>query len=245
MTSGERGRASGPAPGGEPPPLLTVISGPSGVGKDAVMARLLEGGGFVRPVTMTARPPRPGEVDGVHYRFATRDQFEAAIAAGELLEHALVHGTHYGTPRASLRDALASGLDVLLQVDVQGARALHARRSTAPSSSSSPRRASPSSNAASAPAPPPTPRRSPAASPPPTRRCVSTKPSTPSVVNIEGDLDATVERVRALIGRERARPGRHPTAEKVFLVPTFEGLSTEFRGGAWRCEGAHVGGVRG
>ena len=207
MTSGERGRAPGPAPGGEPPPLLTVVSGPSGVGKDAVMARLLEGGGFVRPVTMTARPPRPGEVDGVHYRFATPDQFEAAITAGELLEHALVHGTHYGTPRASLRDALASGLDVLLQVDVQGARALRETLDgaffvfIAPESLTQLERrlrARPAADDAEI-----------------ARRLASADAEMRQrdafdavVVNIEGDLDATVERVRALIARERARPGR-------------------------------------
>ena len=107
-----------------PPPLLIVISGPSGAGKDAVMAALLADGGFVRPVTMTTRPPRPGEIDGVHYRFAAPEAFRAAAASGELVEHAEVHGRLYGTPRAELARALASGSDVLLQVDVQGATAI-------------------------------------------------------------------------------------------------------------------------
>ena len=105
-------------------PLLVVISGPSGAGKDAVMAALLADGGFARPVTMTTRSPRPGEIDGVHYRFATPEAFRAALAAGELVEHAEVHGRLYGTPRAELARALASGRDVLLQVDVQGAMAI-------------------------------------------------------------------------------------------------------------------------
>ena len=195
------------APGGEPPPLLTVVSGPSGVGKDALMARLLEGGGFRRPVTITARPPRPGEVDGVHYRFASREGFEAAIAAGDLLEHALVHGTHYGTPRASLRDALASGLDVLLQVDVQGARALREALDgaffvfIAPESLAQLERrlrARPGADDAEV-----------------ARRLASARAELEHqpafdavVVNAEGALDATVEHVLALIARERARPGR-------------------------------------
>ena len=106
------------------PPLLAVISGPSGVGKDAVMSTLLAGDEFARPVTMTTRPPRPGEVDGVHYVFAGSEAFSAAVRSGELVEHAAVHGRLYGTPRTQLRAALASGRDVLLQVDVQGAIAI-------------------------------------------------------------------------------------------------------------------------
>ncbi len=189
------------------PPLLTVISGPSGVGKDALMERLLEGGDFARPVTMTARAPRPGEVDGIHYHFATTEQFEAAIAAGELLEHALVHGTHYGTPRASLRDALASGLDVLLQIDVQGARTLREALGDAffvfiaPESVEQIERRLRER--------PGTDREEIA------RRLASARAELEQqhafdavVVNIEGDLDGTVERVCELIARERGRPGR-------------------------------------
>ena len=192
--------------GGEPP-LLTVISGPSGVGKDALMTRLLAGGDFRRPVTMTARPPRPGEVDGVHYHFATHEQFEAAIAASELLEHALVHGTYYGTPRSSLRDALASGLDLLLQVDVQGARSLREVLDGALFVFIAPEsldqlerrlRARPGTDDAEI-----------------ARRLASARAELELqhafdavVVNIEGDLDGTVERVRELVTRERGRPGR-------------------------------------
>ena len=195
------------APTGGPSPLLTVISGPSGVGKDAVMTRLLEGGDFRRPVTMTARPPRPGEVDGVHYHFATHDQFEAATAAGELLEHALVHGVYYGTPRSSLRDALASGLDVLLQVDVQGARSLRKALDGALFVFIAPEsleqlegrlRGRPGATGEEI-----------------MRRLASARAELEQqhafdvvVVNIGGDLDGTVERVRALIARERGRPGR-------------------------------------
>ena len=195
------------APAGQPPPLLTVISGPSGVGKDALMTLLLDGGDFRRPVTMTARPPRPGEVDGVHYHFATHEQFEAAVAAGELLEHALVHGVYYGTPRSSLRDALASSLDVVLQVDVQGARALREVLDgaffvfIAPESLDQLEhrlRARPGTDGEEV-----------------ERRLASARAELAQqdafdavVVNVEGDLDATVERVRELIARERGRPGR-------------------------------------
>ncbi len=88
------------------------------------MERLLAGDEFTRSITMTARPPRPGEVDGVHYVFATPEAFDAAAASGELVEHALVHGVPYGTPRTQLRRALATGRDVLLQVDIQGAASI-------------------------------------------------------------------------------------------------------------------------
>ena len=195
------------APTGEPPPLLTVISGPSGVGKDALMTRLLEGGEFRRPVTMTARLPRPGEVDGVHYHFATHDQFEAAIAAGELLEYALVHGTYYGTPRRSLRVALTSGLDALLQVDVQGARSLRDTLDGALFLFIAPESLEQLAGRLS--------ERPGTDGEEITRRLASARAELDQqhafdavVVNIEGDLDGTVERVRALIARERARPGR-------------------------------------
>jgi guanylate kinase len=190
-----------------PPPVLAVVSGPSGVGKDALMARLLEDGTFARPLTMTARAPRPGEVDGVHYRFATREAFEAAIAAGELLEHALVHGELYGTPRGELRKALASGRDVLLQVDVQGAASLREVLEGALFVFIAPEsleqlagrlRARPGTGAEDL-----------------ERRLASARAELAQqddfdrvVVNLEGDLEGTVERVRALIAEERARPGR-------------------------------------
>ena len=89
-------------------------------------ALLADGDGdeFARPVTMTTRLPRPGEVDGVHYVFAGDEAFLAAVESGELVEHAEVHGRRYGTPRAQLRRALASERDVLLQVDVQGAMSI-------------------------------------------------------------------------------------------------------------------------
>lgn len=106
-------------------PLLVVVSGASGVGKDAVMGRLLaRDGRLKRALTMTTRPPRDGEVSGVDYLFVTPERFEAHVAAGDLLEHAWVHTNRYGSPRARVRALLDAGYDVLLQVDVQGSLAL-------------------------------------------------------------------------------------------------------------------------
>lgn len=104
-------------------PLLVVLSGPSGVGKDAIIARLKEVG---RPyhfvVTATTRPPRPGETHGVDYFFLDEAEFASLLAAGGLIEHATVYGGSYGVPRAQIEEALASGRDVIMRVDVQGAR---------------------------------------------------------------------------------------------------------------------------
>jgi guanylate kinase len=103
-------------------PLLIVISGPSGVGKDTVVHRMRDRKlPFRFVVTATSRPRRDDEEDGVDYVFLTRDQFEAMIARGELLEHALVYGQFKGIPRQHVREALASGQDVVLRIDVQGA----------------------------------------------------------------------------------------------------------------------------
>lgn len=105
-----------------PRPLLVVISGPSGVGKDATIQRMQERGFpccFV--VTATTRPQRPGEVDGVDYRFVTQQAFQHMIAHEELLEHAMVYGQYKGIPKEGVRAALSSGQDVIIRVDVQGA----------------------------------------------------------------------------------------------------------------------------
>lgn len=110
-------------PGGrQPTPLLLVISGPSGVGKDVLIRRLRERGyPFYFVVTATSRPKRPSEVEGQDYFFVSKEEFEDMVARGELLEHALVYGDYKGVPKAQIRDALASGLDVIMRVDVQGA----------------------------------------------------------------------------------------------------------------------------
>ena len=105
-----------------PRPLLVVISGPSGVGKDATIQLVKERGypcHFV--VTATTRPQRPGEVDGVDYHFVSEAEFIEMIASGELIEHAMVYGQYKGIPKAGVRAALASGQDVVMRVDVQGA----------------------------------------------------------------------------------------------------------------------------
>ena len=105
----------------QPDPLFIIISGPSGVGKDSVIKRMQElDHSFHFVVTATDRPKRPGEVDGIDYCFVTTSEFERMIAEGELLEHALVYGQHKGVPRTHVRQALNSGLDVILRLDVQG-----------------------------------------------------------------------------------------------------------------------------
>jgi guanylate kinase len=103
-------------------PLLIVISGPSGVGKDAVVRRLKERGfPFHFVITATDRAPRPNEVHGVDYFFLTTAAFESMIEKGELLEHAIVYGQHKGIPKQQVQEAMASGRDVIMRVDVQGA----------------------------------------------------------------------------------------------------------------------------
>src|SRR5579883_585782 len=89
-----------------------VISGPSGAGKDSVITRLLPLVNVEQVVTMTARKPRPGEIEGVHYRFVSPEKFEELRATDQLLECALVHGNWYGVPADSVRDAIARGRDV-------------------------------------------------------------------------------------------------------------------------------------
>jgi guanylate kinase len=106
----------------EQPPLLLVISGPSGVGKDSVVRRMKERGFPVHfVVTATDRPPRVNEVHGRDYFFYITAEFERMIAESELLEHACVYGQYKGIPKAHVREALASGQDVVMRVDVQGA----------------------------------------------------------------------------------------------------------------------------
>lgn len=103
-------------------PLLIVISGPSGAGKDSVVQRMKERGlPFHFVITATDRDPRPDEVHAQDYYFYSTQEFERMIAHGEFLEHAVVYGQHKGIPRAHVRRALESGQDVVMRVDVQGA----------------------------------------------------------------------------------------------------------------------------
>ena len=104
-------------------PLLLILSGPSGVGKDTVARMLIERrpNSFYFVVTATTRPPRDNERPGVDYVFVTFDEFARMIEEDELLEHAVVYNDYKGIPKQQIRDALASGRDVILRVDVQGA----------------------------------------------------------------------------------------------------------------------------
>ncbi|HEU5485662.1 MAG TPA: guanylate kinase [Microlunatus sp.] len=114
---------------GATPPRLTVVSGPTAVGKGTVVAELRR----QRPevfvsVSATTRPPRPGEVDGVHYLFVDETEFDRLVAQDELLEWAVVHGRHrYGTPRAPVLAAIAAGREAVLEIDLQGARQVRER----------------------------------------------------------------------------------------------------------------------
>ena len=102
---------------------LLVLSGPSGAGKSSVVAQVrARRPDLVFSVSATTRPPRSGEADGVHYRFVDRPGFEAMIARGQLLEWAEFAGHLYGTPAGPVEDALSSGRDVLLEIELQGAR---------------------------------------------------------------------------------------------------------------------------
>jgi guanylate kinase len=103
-------------------PLLVVISGPSGVGKDTVIQRMKERElPFHFVVTATTRPARPDEVHGVDYFFLSSDEFARMIETDELLEYAIVYNDYKGIPKEQVRQALASGKDVLMRIDVQGA----------------------------------------------------------------------------------------------------------------------------
>jgi guanylate kinase len=103
---------------------LVVISGPSGVGKSTICRRLIERTGAVLSVSATTRPRGKNETDGKEYVFLSRQQFEDKIAQGELLEYAEVFGNLYGTPADAVRKRLDEGKTVILEIDVQGGRAV-------------------------------------------------------------------------------------------------------------------------
>ena len=107
---------------------LAVIAGPTAVGKGTVVRHLLaEHPEFKLSVSATTRSPRPGEIDGVDYFFWTQERFDEAIANKELLEYATVHGLNrYGTPRRPVEEALARGENVVLEIDIQGAKQVKA-----------------------------------------------------------------------------------------------------------------------
>lgn len=195
---------------GPGPALVVVVSGPSGVGKDALLARIRERTDhFVVPVTMTTRTPRPGEADGVDYLFVTREAFLEAIEHGELLEHAEVYGNFYGVPRSQLRGALAAGRDVIMRVDVQGAATLrgvlpgavfvflapadeasleaHLRDRGGEDEDSIQRRLATAA-----------------------REFAASSEFDHTVLNVEGDLEQAVDAVLTIVQSERARPDRAP-----------------------------------
>ena len=108
-----------------PQPLLIVISGPSGVGKDTVVQRMQERGmPFHFVVTANTRPKRENEVHGKDYFFVTKEEFARMIEQNELIEYAVVYGDYKGIPKQQVREALASGKDVIMRLDVQGAESV-------------------------------------------------------------------------------------------------------------------------
>ena len=108
--------------------LLIVISGPSGVGKDTLIKRMLELDKSLRySVSCTTRPPRPGEVDGVDYSFVSRERFEQLVDEGAFLEHATYNGNLYGTLAERVEREREAGHDVVLKIEVQGAEQVRAK----------------------------------------------------------------------------------------------------------------------
>jgi len=115
----------GPAPEIRRRGLMVVLSSPSGAGKTTISRRLLErDSGLTLSISLTTRKMRPGEKDGVDYRFVDAAEFVRRVAQGELLEHAHVFGNHYGTPRAPVEETLSRGADVLFDIDWQGTQQL-------------------------------------------------------------------------------------------------------------------------
>ncbi|MBL8103792.1 MAG: guanylate kinase [Anaerolineales bacterium] len=109
----------------KPDPLLIVISGPSGVGKDSVVQRMIERSfPFHFVVTATTRKKRENEIHGKDYWFVSKDEFARMIEENELIEYAIVYGDYKGIPKAQVREALASGKDVIMRLDVQGAESV-------------------------------------------------------------------------------------------------------------------------
>jgi guanylate kinase len=106
--------------------ILFVLSAPSGGGKSTLLKLLSQHADFVYSVSCTTRAPRPDEVDGRDYHFLATAEFERRIAAGEFLEHAQVHGNHYGTLKSTVLSTLYGGRDVLMDVDTQGAARIRA-----------------------------------------------------------------------------------------------------------------------
>lgn len=102
--------------------MLLIISGPSGTGKGTLVKRLMQSDPSFRfSCSVTTRKPRDGEIEGVHYHFVSDEAYARMVDNGEFLEHATVHGHHYGTLRKPVEEMMAGGLNVLLDIDPQGA----------------------------------------------------------------------------------------------------------------------------
>jgi len=106
--------------------ILLLVSGPSGSGKTTLCRRLADEGEARYSISCTTRPPRPGETDGKDYHFLAKDDFRDRIKADEFLEHAEVHGNHYGSLKSEVLSHLAAGIDVVMDIDVQGAAQVRA-----------------------------------------------------------------------------------------------------------------------
>lgn len=105
--------------------MLLIISGPSGTGKGTLVKKLMDNDPSFRfSCSVTTRAPRVGEIDGVHYHFVSVEEYDRLVAENAFLEHATVHGNHYGTLRKPVEDMMAQGLNVLLDIDPQGAIAV-------------------------------------------------------------------------------------------------------------------------
>jgi guanylate kinase len=102
--------------------LVLILSSPSGAGKTTLTRTVVQREHAELSISVTTRPRRPSEIDGVHYRFVSVDEFTALRDRGDLLEWAEVHGSSYGTPRRPVEEALATGRPALLEIDLQGAR---------------------------------------------------------------------------------------------------------------------------
>ena len=107
--------------------LMIVVSGPAGSGKGTVNAHLIATGDYRFSVSATTRAPRPGEINGVNYYFITQEEFLSRIASGDMLEYTQYCGNYYGTPKKEAEETLASGKNLLLEIEVEGARNIKAK----------------------------------------------------------------------------------------------------------------------
>jgi guanylate kinase len=111
--------------------ILFVVSAPSGAGKSTLLNALRQTPDFVYSVSYTTRAPRPGEVNGEDYHFVSAEEFQQRLAGGEFLEYAQVHGNYYGTLRSVVVEQLHDGVDVLIDIDVQGAQQIRSDQNSA------------------------------------------------------------------------------------------------------------------